>query len=709
MPGTVNVHHSEDLVQLAGEPPGVRAVVQLLHGGVGGICDQCGFDQADPFEIDGIDQQCRFFERRRLEVRLVPPVAEEDVPVHQPQVRLQSGEFERGGQDDDGVQAGAEAPSQDLLRGADPLRLLPPGRGRLAVPDTAVLHRRHQGFRNGIDPLRSGLVALQGSAAGGGLQQIRGLGAERGDGRMVGLDERREGFEGQQAWTVDPVVCSEQFDVVGLLGDEFAVGLEPGVHGAVLAVLQLQHGGGVGQQIRLGDGHGFARGQVQIVFQGAGDRPGISCDAELQHRAADLGTAVGDGESADDATSVVGHDVAEVGGGFEGHADVGVGQWLGLFIRFGRRVLHRRHQGFRNGIDPLRSGLVALQGSAAGGGLQQIRGLGAERGDGRMVGLDERREGFEGQQAWTVDPVVCSEQFDVVGLLGDEFAVGLEPGVHGAVLAVLQLQHGGGVGQQIRLGDGHGFARGQVQIVFQGAGDRPGISCDAELQHRAADLGTAVGDGESADDATSVVGHDVAEVGGGFEGHADVGVGQWLGLFIRFGRRQFRGGGFFGLLHIRSRGVADRLGNSVFLQHRPDLLGARVDPDRVEQPSRGVEVALDVVVGERLVVGPEVADLAHLAGVGAGLRCQVEGKAEGAEAFREHTQLNLRIGRSVQLRFAVLKVILVLQDAGPLDAGSGLGHGRADERLEPAGQNIQCASYDLPIGKLHHFPLQPQL
>src|SRR3712207_8558738 len=88
-----------------------------------------------------------------------------------PQQRPDAGLLQRRGERDDGVQAGADPPVEDVAGGAHLLPDVgPAGRG-LGVADGAALHRLGERGDDLVDPLRAGLVALHRPAAGALLEQ----------------------------------------------------------------------------------------------------------------------------------------------------------------------------------------------------------------------------------------------------------------------------------------------------------------------------------------------------------------------------------------------------------------------------------------------------------------------------------------------------------------------------------------------------------
>jgi hypothetical protein len=118
------------------------------------------------------------------------PVAQERVALDDPEERTNPGLLKGRRERDRRVQARAGVPVKDVGWCPNLLAVLAPAGRRLAVADVSALHRAEDGTCDLVDPVWSGLVALQGWASGLALEDRRSLSQQALDRRVVGHHER---------------------------------------------------------------------------------------------------------------------------------------------------------------------------------------------------------------------------------------------------------------------------------------------------------------------------------------------------------------------------------------------------------------------------------------------------------------------------------------------------------------------------------------
>jgi hypothetical protein len=319
-PGAVDVGDAEDPVEVAGagQPGAVGGGVQV-GAGRAAAGEQRGLDQPDQPEVDEVDQRRDVGGGDALGAALLAPVAEEGVScphlpadaLRHPQQRPDAGLLQRGGQRDDGVQAGADPPVEDVAGGAHLLPDVGPGGRGLGVADGAALHRLGERGDDLVDPLRAGLVTLHRPAAGARLEQVGGLADERGHRRVVGQHVRREHLQRQRHGGGQPLVGRQHLHRDGGAADVLAVHEQVDLDGAGPLLLDLQHRGGVHDQADVAEHRGLAGVEVDEQLDGAADRALGVAHAQPHGRAVHRAAVVGERQAGDDRDAVVGQRVAE--------------------------------------------------------------------------------------------------------------------------------------------------------------------------------------------------------------------------------------------------------------------------------------------------------------------------------------------------------------------------------------------------------------
>ncbi|WP_281535620.1 hypothetical protein [Cryobacterium breve] len=177
----------------------MRAPPRLRERHRGGPARGTGrFDEPDRLEVDEVDDVGDIRVGDRAERRVDPPVAEEDVPLEEPERGVEPGLFEGGGEGDGGVKARAEPPLEHLGGRAHLLPGRAPARRRHGVADVPGPHRVEDRLDRGIDPLGAlGLVPAERGVAGALLQQVARLDEQRRDDGGVRLHVRGEEFEAE--------------------------------------------------------------------------------------------------------------------------------------------------------------------------------------------------------------------------------------------------------------------------------------------------------------------------------------------------------------------------------------------------------------------------------------------------------------------------------------------------------------------------------
>ena len=204
----------------------------------------------------------------------------------QPQQRPQPGLLQRGSEDDDGVQRGADQPGQDVAGGAHLLAEVGPAGRRLAVADAAALHGGGDRGDDLVDPLGPGGVAVD-RAVALLLEDAGGLGDQRGDRRVVGLDVRGEHLQRQRQGRGQPLLRGEHLDGAAGLADQLAVELHLDLDDAGPLLLDMQHRGRVHDQADVGEHRRPALVEVDQQLDGAGDRALGVADAQAHRGPAD--------------------------------------------------------------------------------------------------------------------------------------------------------------------------------------------------------------------------------------------------------------------------------------------------------------------------------------------------------------------------------------------------------------------------------------
>ncbi|MFC5207612.1 hypothetical protein ACFPM0_13810 [Pseudonocardia sulfidoxydans] len=111
-------------------------------------------DEPDPPEIDLIHHTGRVALSSDAEGCLLAPVAQECVPMGQPDQRPHTSLLQRSSHDHDGVETGAHSTVQDLSRCPHLLAVVGPARRGLDVGDPSITHRLVHGSDDLVDALR---------------------------------------------------------------------------------------------------------------------------------------------------------------------------------------------------------------------------------------------------------------------------------------------------------------------------------------------------------------------------------------------------------------------------------------------------------------------------------------------------------------------------------------------------------------------------
>lgn len=147
-------------------------------------------------------------------------------------------------------------------------------------------------------------------------------------------------------------------------------------------------------------------------------------------------------------------------------------------------------------------------------------------------------------------------------------------------------------------------------------------------------------------------------------------------------------------------------GTLVVQPQAADLVRGTRRADRDEQPLGGVERAVGVVDGERLVVGPPVAGVPQLGGEGLldpGERILEDGSILGEDLEQDRGVAPVEgPGRPVR------RPLPGLQHADPVAVGlgGGRGHVRVDEGLQPLGQHLEHPPDPVPVADSHRGSLR---
>ena len=171
--------------------PGRR--VHLRKGGSTPFCQHCGLDETDLAAVDLVDQVPAGHRQVLGHVLLGPPVADERVPGQDHNERLDAEILQHARHEDRRVQAGAQTSFEDVLGSAHSLSVLSPAGGRHRVSDVVVVDGVAQRLDDLRDPFGRALVSLQRAGSCAPSQNRGGDAAERGQDRLLRLDEGRKG------------------------------------------------------------------------------------------------------------------------------------------------------------------------------------------------------------------------------------------------------------------------------------------------------------------------------------------------------------------------------------------------------------------------------------------------------------------------------------------------------------------------------------
>lgn len=362
-PGPPHVDDTEHAREVAGEPARVRGVVRLggrhraRTGGSGRALtrapggDERRLDEPDEPQVDEVDDRrdvrhLALCDRR--ERRLLAPVPQERVTLDEPQQRPHPDVLERRRHRHDRVEAGPDASVEHLLRRADLLPDVRPGRGRLAVPDAARRHRVEHRGDGRVDPLGTLLVARRRGVARPLGEQHARLVDERADRRVVRHDERGQQLHGQHGRDREPLPRRQQVDVHGPLREQVALAehLHDDLRGPLL--LDLQDRRRVEPQVHVGQ-DGLRVGlEVDELLPRRADAALDVAYLDLHDRAPDRRARVVHRDAAHHGEPVVRHRVREHGRGVDldrrGRAAHGVGRTAGRGGGRGARGALVRHR-----------------------------------------------------------------------------------------------------------------------------------------------------------------------------------------------------------------------------------------------------------------------------------------------------------------------------------------------------------------------------
>ncbi len=325
-PGLADVGDADQRMQVAGQVGGGgRAVCPVEWCRFFGRREHRGLDQPDQPEIDQVDDVGGVGLRGAIQGQFVPPVSEEGVTVDHPQQRPNAGLLQGGRHDDDRVQAGCDSAVQDVAGCADFLPDLGPAGGRLCIADLPSLHRLVDRSDDRVHTLGSGLVALDGRAAGALLEDVRRLRQQLGDRRVVRHDERRQHLQRQQRGRGSPMLCGQEFDRRLVGGESTAVVCQRDADGRGAGLLDLKHGGRVGDEADIGQDQGALAVEVDEEFAGLAEGAVRVADLESERGTERRRLRCVDGDAVDHRDPVVRHRVAQGGCGHDIDADRRVG------------------------------------------------------------------------------------------------------------------------------------------------------------------------------------------------------------------------------------------------------------------------------------------------------------------------------------------------------------------------------------------------